>query len=361
MTPSPTIDLAPRPLPLTTAALPGTGGTAKVSPEDFLVEEVPAYLPSGAGEHLYLWIEKRGLSTSEAVKTIARALGVSDRDVGYAGQKDRKAITRQWISVHTKSAAPTSDDPNLQILEASRHGNKLRLGHTKGNRFTLTVRGTAPDAAARAQATLAHLAAHGLANFYGVQRFGRKGDNAALGAALLWLGEHTELAFAKKDRFLKRLALSALQSELFNRVLTARLNDGLFDEVFVGDVLRKRESGGVFLCTDAVTDRERLHSREIDVTGPMPGNRERPAATGVPREREDRVLAEAGVPREAFAKAGDEAEGARRPFRIPLDGATAKAVGDDALELSFELPSGSYATRVLAEVMKSDLSLPGED
>jgi tRNA pseudouridine13 synthase len=286
---------------------------------------------------------------------------VTERDVGYAGQKDRRAITRQWLSVHTKGPAPVLEDEKLRVVESSRHGNKLRLGHTKGNRFTLTVRGTAPDAAARAEAAFQHLARHGLANFYGAQRFGRHGDNATLGAALLGLGDHPELPRARRDRFLKRLALSSLQSELFNRVLTERLADGLFDEVLVGDILRKRESGGVFLCTDAATDLERLRRCEVDVTGPMPGNRERPAAQGVPREREDRVIAAAGLTREAFDKGGDELEGARRPFRVPLNGATVRPVGDDAIVLSFELPSGSYATRVLAEVMKTDLALPGEE
>src|SRR4051794_30884966 len=98
----------PRPLPLLTADLPGTGGAAKGSPEDFLVEEIPAYLPTGIGEHLYLWIEKRDLSTQDAVRIVAALLGVKDRDIGYAGQKDRKAVTRQWLSVHTKNPAPES-------------------------------------------------------------------------------------------------------------------------------------------------------------------------------------------------------------------------------------------------------------
>lgn len=355
------LDLAPRPLPLMTSALAPTGGLAKVSPEDFLVEELPAYRPSGAGEHLYLFVEKRELSTSAAAKLLASALGVDEREVGYAGQKDRRAVTRQWMSVHTPKDAPALDDARIKIVEASRHTNKLKLGHLAGNRFVVTVRETLPDAVAPAQAVLDALAQVGLANFYGAQRFGRRGDNASLGAALLGLGEHPELARAKHDRFLKRLAVSALQSELFNRCLTERLADGLWDEVLAGDVLRKRASGGVFVSTDAAVDRERVRTGELDITGPMPGHRERPAAQGEAFEREERVLAQAGVPRAAFAAAKGEAEGARRPFRVPLVNGSVREVGLDALELAFDLPAGSYATRVLAEVTKADVSLPGED
>lgn len=354
-------DLLPRPLPLVTQDLPGVGGAAKVAPEDFLVEELPAYAASGEGEHLYLWVEKRDLSTSEAVKLLAAAAGANERDVGYAGQKDRRAVTRQWFSIHTKAAAPTMADERLKILVASRHGNKLRLGHLAGNRFVLTVRSVAPDAVARAEAVLARLAQTGLPNFYGTQRFGRRGDNAVLGAALLGEGEHPEAVRARRDRFLRRLAISALQSELFNRCLTARMADGLFAAVVEGDVLRKRASGGLFTCTDPATDQPRFDAGEVDVTGPMPGHRERPAAQGPAMAREEQVLAEAGLPRAAFEKGRDEAEGARRPYRVPVERASCRAVGADALELAFELPSGSYATRLLAEIMKADVALPGEE
>lgn len=356
------VELSPRALPLLTEDLPGTGGAAKVAPEDFLVEEVPAYAASGAGEHLYLWIEKRGLSTSEAVRMLTRAFNVHERDVGYAGQKDRHAVTRQWISVHTKldaSAVPLADE-RLRIIDSSRHGNKLRLGHLRGNRFTLTVRGTQDNALENARAVLDRLVASGLPNFYGTQRFGRRGDNALLGAAILGLAEHPETARAKRDRFMHRLAISALQSELFNRTLSARLKDGLLDNVVPGDVLRKRASGGMFNTEDVNADRPRVKSGELDPTGPMTGPRERPAARDEARAREDAILAEAGVPREAFAKGGADAEGARRPMRVAVDQPSVEAV-EVGLRLSFALPSGSYATRVLAEVMKADVSLPGED
>ncbi len=355
------LDLAPRPLPLVTAELSGTGGASKVAPEDFAVEELPAYEPCGTGEHLYLFVEKRDLSTSEASRILARAFGVNERDVGYAGQKDRRAVTRQWFSLLTTKNVATTGDERLRIVRSSRHGNKLRLGHLSGNRFTLVIRDVQPEALPRAEAVLSRLSETGLPNFYGTQRFGRSGDNALLGAALLGLCDHPEAGRAKRDRFLKRLALSALQSELFNRCLTDRLVTGTWDAPMLGDVLKKRASGGSFTCESVEADTPRVQSGELDVTGPMPGPKERPAAKQDALAHEERILEAAGVPRAAFAIAGGEAEGSRRPYRIALGTPSARLVAPNALELSFALPAGSYATRVLAEVMKGEASLPGED
>jgi len=352
-------DLAPGPLPLLTAGLPGTGGRARVDPEDFLVEEIPAYLPCGEGEHLFVLVEKRDLTTPDAARLLAQAAGVDARDVGFAGQKDRRALTRQWMSFHTKRDRVESPDPRLRLVELSRHGNKLRVGHLRGNRFELRLRDVVPEATDRARAVLEMLSHEGLPNFFGAQRFGREGDNAMLGASLLGLCDHPRAGRARRDRVLRRLALSALQSELFNRCLADRMTDGLWSEVIDGDVLRRRDSGGHFVCTDPSADRTRLLAAEVDVTGPMPGPRERPEARGEARIREDRVLAGAGVPREALEKGGGETEGTRRPFRVPVGDARIDVGPDGSLRLAFALPAGSYATRVLAEVMKtaSDVDL----
>lgn len=353
-----TASLLPRPLPFVTASLPGTGGTLKVAPEDFEVEEIPAYLPQGSGEHLYLWVEKRGLSTMEAAKLIAQASGTRERDVGIAGQKDRFAVTRQWMSIQTKEASVALDDERVRILQATRHRNRLKTGHLKGNRFRVVLRGVGAAAVSRARAVLDVLDRDGLPNFYGTQRFGRHGDNAVLGAALLGVGSHPQLERAAKDRHLRRLALSALQSELFNRTLTARLGDGLFAIPLAGDVLRKRSNGGPFVCEDPGVDLLRVQSGELDITGPMPGPKEHPTTSGEARRREDAVLTEAGLTREAFALGGGETEGARRPYRVPVTGIALESVGEDALCVSFELPAGSYATRVIAEIAKTGVALP---
>jgi tRNA pseudouridine13 synthase len=265
------------------------------------------------------------------------------------------------VSVLTKRDEDVAmGDERLRIAERRRHGNKLRLGHLRGNRFTVTVRGVVPEGLGRAEAILALLGETGLPNFYGAQRFGRFGDNAALGAALLGLGDHREMGRAKRERFLRKMALSALQSELFNRCLTERMQDGLLDTALEGDVLRKRETGGHFTCEAPDVDTLRVRAGELDVTGPMPGPKERPAAKGEALAREERVLSEAGLTRELLAKGGADCEGARRPYRVVVESPAVRTVAPDALELSFALPSGSYATRVLAEVTKGDVRLPGE-
>jgi tRNA pseudouridine13 synthase len=135
-----------------TAEVPGTGGAIKGSPEDFLVEEIPAYQPGGQGEHCYALVEKRGITTLEALRRISKALGVQERDLGYAGMKDAVGVTRQTISI--PRVAPETvlalQIPAVSVLSAVLHGNKLRLGHLKGNRFRIRVRGVVPEARARA-------------------------------------------------------------------------------------------------------------------------------------------------------------------------------------------------------------------
>src|SRR3712207_5138236 len=130
-----------------TAEQPGIGGRLKVKPEDFIVEEIPLYLPSGEGQHLYAEIEKTGLSTYAAIKTIAQALNISPNAIGYAGLKDARAITRQTLSIEgaTPEAINQLHLSNIKILKVNRHGNKLRVGHLAGNRFVIRVREVTPD------------------------------------------------------------------------------------------------------------------------------------------------------------------------------------------------------------------------
>jgi tRNA pseudouridine13 synthase len=337
-------------LPYLTSALPGTGGVLRTVPEDFIVDEIGAYSPSGAGDHVFVRIEKRGLTTAQAVQRIARALGVGERDIGVAGMKDRHAVTRQWLSLPppvTPEQATALALDDVRVLEAARHGHKLRTGHVRANRFVLRVRGVAPkleDAEARAKAILDVLARPpGAPNFYGEQRFGREGDNAARGRELLAGGK------PPRDRKLARLLVSALQSELFNAWLTARMNDGLYARVLAGDVLHKL-GGGMFTCEDAATDEARLVAGELVVTGPMFGDTMR-AAAGDAAAREDAILAAAGLARDSFASVRAIAEGTRRDASIQVGEPSVTAEGE-TLEVAFTLPGGAYATTVMREVMK---------
>ncbi len=167
----------------------GIGGVLRQRNEDFLVEEIPLYEPSGEGEHLYLFVEKRGLSTRQMVRVIAKHFGVRDRDVGYAGQKDTHAITRQLVSVHVPGKPIESfaslEHPDMAILWADRHTNKLRLGHLAGNRFSIRVRQVPIHAVLRAKQTLESLTREGVPNLFGPQRFGLLAVNHLIGRALV--------------------------------------------------------------------------------------------------------------------------------------------------------------------------------
>ena len=341
-------------LPFVTAGLPGSGGALRRAPEDFRVDEL---LPSGAGPHLYVRIEKRGRTTRDALRELARALGVAERDAGYAGLKDRDAVTTQWLSfpVARDPAPATLEAAGLRVLEVSRHANKLRPGHVRANRFSLAVRG---GDLGRAREAAAALLAAGLPDVDGPQRFGVEGRNADVGRALL-LGQRTpETGRAFRDRFLRRLSISAFQAHLFNRWLAERMADGLFATALAGDVLKKLDTGGLFTCEDAAVDGPRVARFEVSPAGPMFGHKLRPAA-GEALAREARLLAAEGIALADFARGGGEAEGTRRAARLRVELELEPL--DDGYRASFELPKGSYATVVMRELMKSEAELPDED
>ena len=319
-------------------------GQFKASPEDFIVEEIPAYLPCGEGEHLFLWIEKTGLSTPEVVSSLARELKLRERDVSYAGLKDRQAVARQWLCVPARAEPLVGllAIPQLRVLEAKRHRNKLRTGHLEGNRFQIRIRH--PVDLDSGRAAIEQLRRRGLPNYYGAQRFGRSGQNASAGKAVL-RGERV----SGLDRFRRKLFLSAFQSMLFNRALSARIGGGRFSTALAGDVMQKHSSGGLFVCEDPAVDQPRLDSFEISPTGPLFGPKMlRPMGEVAAVEAE--LLAEEHMALEDFESGGGETQGARRPYRLPIGRCELARDGDDAW-LSFELPKGSYATALLREVL----------
>jgi tRNA pseudouridine13 synthase len=333
-------------LPRLTEGVPGCGGAFKLVPEDFEVEELPAYNPSGEGEHLFLWVEKRGRDTREVVRALAQTLGVPEGEVGVAGMKDRHAVTRQLLSVPAR-AEPKLAGFSLEgvsVLWARRHGNKLRTGHLRGNRFKLRLRGVKDPGAARE--TLSQLVARGVPNYFGEQRFGRARDNADRGKALL-LGQRLP---QRPDRFQRKLYLSAFQSHLFNKALAERLRAGTLDRALLGDVLRKEDTGGLFVCESPEVDGPRVAAFEVSPAGPMFGPKMTPAAHGV-AQAEAALLAQEGMTLSDFARGGGETEGTRRPYRVRIGTPGLTPEGEDLL-LSFELPRGAYATEVLAELLK---------
>jgi tRNA pseudouridine13 synthase len=341
-----------RPLPLLTAALSGIGGRIKAAPEEFEVEEVPAYLPSGSGDHLYLWVRKSGMGAEYFVRQVARRLGVPPGEVGTAGMKDRHAVTRQWVSVPASAEASLSklDGEGITVLEVSRHGNKLRPGHLRGNRFRILIRDvTHPEGL---PALVEALRQQGMPNFYGPQRFGRGGETLQLGLGLL------EGRGGRVAPFLRRLALSAVQSALFNEYLSARMEDGLLHRAIPGDVMQKWPHGGMFVSQAPAVEQPRLDAGEVVPTGPMFGRKMFPSE-GEALSREEAVLARAGIPSSAFQGFGKLLAGTRRYLfvHVPDLAATVEAEG---VRLCFTLPAGSYAT-VLARELTHDSCLSSED
>jgi tRNA pseudouridine13 synthase len=337
-----------------TAEIPGIGGKIKERAEDFLVEELPLYAPCGEGEHLYLYVQKQGTATTDVIRRLAKVCNVRQGDVGYAGLKDKHAITRQHFSVRlpdpSQDAAllPQVEYANLKVLWAQRHTNKLRRGHLAGNRFVIYLRQVDPAAVVRARQLVQLLEQRGVPNFLGEQRFGYKQDNHELGRLLLrgqWdellaqlLGRPTEPdstragreAFERGDyagalaawpRYLRherraldllrqgrsareavlgldeyqrQFLISSLQSAMFNRVLDRRLRDGEFDRLLLGDLAYKHDSSAVFLVDAAAAEEDNRPGGRVEKREVSPSGpmcgAKMAQPTGAAAEAEARVL-----------------------------------------------------------------------
>lgn len=317
----------------------------RITPEDFRVDEIDAFAASGEGEHLLLTIEKRGLTTAEAVRRIAAWAGVPESAIGHAGLKDRHAVTRQrlsvWLPGREDPDPSTQDSEALRIIEAHRHSRKLPRGALAGNRFHLVLREVSGNRAA-IEERLGAIAAQGVPNYFGEQRFGRSGDNVAQALAMF--------AGRRVKREERSLLLSAARSELFNRVLARRVRDGDWNVALDGDVFMLAGTHSVF-GPEPLDDRirERIAGFDIDPTGPMWGR-------GALRTS-DAVLAletaamsadDAHALRDGLERAGMKQE--RRALRLRATNLRWQWLQEDALEVVFELPPGSYATSVLAEL-----------
>ena len=316
--------------------------------EDFVVDEIPAYAPSGEGTHTFVRIEKRDCNTEEVVRLLASAANVAPSEIGYAGRKDRIAIARQWLSVPNLDPllALELELPRVRVLEAARHPHKLRTGHLRGNAFEIAVRDVDAVTAARASKRLCEMATTGMPNRYGEQRFGRDGDNAIRAAALL-AGRET-----LRDRRHARFLISALQSAVFNEVLARRPLP--IETVEVGDVAMVQASGGLFVVEDLAREAPRAAAFEISATGPIFGTRVLEAA-GAPAQRERDALQACGLDPDVVPTPprGVRLHGARRALRVPVPDASADFDGD-ILRLRFMLPPGSYATVLIEELLQPD-------
>ncbi len=400
-----------------TSRVPGVGGVIKRSIEDFVVHEVPLYFPEDRGEHTFFEIEKSDLSTLEAVERVARGLGVQSTEIGFAGLKDRKAVTRQVLSIGGVSpervlALRLSQ---IRVLWARRHGNRLRVGHLRGNRFRIWVRDATITEQSRKNIrqiidTVERL---GVPNYYGPQRFGIRGDSFRVGHAMLLhrheeavrgilgrpcasernphviLGRHRFMesdlrgaheafprsyrvernllsyliqsncnyrgAIKRLPRPVKKIYYSAFQSFLFNRLLDRRLEiAGSPAKLFVGDLAFLHRNGAVFLVDDPAREQPRADAFEISPSGPIFGMM-MPEPQGLQAELEDEVLRTLDLRRPSFHQLmpGLRMKGGRRPLRVDPRELRWEIVGRDVV-FEFFLPKGAYATTFLREVIKLD-------
>ena len=328
---------------------PRVDAVYKATPADFLVEEIPAYAPSDDGTHTYMWVQKEGIGTLDAVRELARALSRREKEFGYAGLKDARAIARQWISIEHVDDGELSrlQLPSIEILDVRRHQNKLKLGHLAGNRFRILLRDASAAAAADVLTNLQFLAASGAPNYFGEQRFGKRGANLDKGLRILWAG-NPKRASHTMPRRLFNLVISAVQSEVFNRVLCARMPT--LDRLQTGDVAWIHDNGACFLVTDAATEQPRHDAFEISPTGPLPGPKMLQPG-GEVAELESTALQELDLTPEVFGRMPHKThEGARRPLRVPVLSPEVEVV-DVGLQVSFQLPPGCYATTVLRELL----------
>lgn len=320
-------------------------GKIRSLPEDFVVSENLSFEPSGAGEHVFLKIEKKGENTEYVARQLARFSGVRQRDIGYAGLKDRHAVTTQWFSVWL----PGKPDPDwtrfesssIKVLQALRHARKLQRGALSGNRFKLVIREWQGDNA-ETHERLSMIKLEGIANYFGEQRFGHAGQNVNKALSLF---KGMKVTHEKRS-----LYLSAARSFLFNHILACRIRQRNWNRAIAGDVFVFGSSRSRFK-PDRVAPEiiSRINTKEIHPSGALWGRGDILASA-------EALTIELAVI-ERFA---DIAEGLiqcavdldRRPLRVIVEDLNWEFSGDSRLELGFTLPAGSYATALLREIIQ---------
>jgi tRNA pseudouridine13 synthase len=338
--------------------------------KDFVVEEVALYKPSGAGDHLFVKIRKKGVSTWEAVQAFSERVGIKAGDIGYAGLKDKNAMSVQTLSIPAKFEAALArfEHAAIKILEVDRHENKLKIGHLKGNRFFIRLKKVSAIDAQKLDSAIKAIAQYGMPNFFGFQRFGLDGDNYKKARAFLD-GE------AKiRGRRMQKFLISALQSERFNAWLTRRIElssaiasfdskaianeykldlsaieaskaQNHFFKLFDGDIMLHYPHGKLYFAEDLGKESDRFATKQVAPTGVLCGYKSA-MAKGVAGDIELAFFED--IP----------ASGDRRYAWIFPEELNGEYISKEAhYELSFYLPKGSYATALLEEALHCELSV----
>lgn len=322
---------------------PPLAGVLRREPADFFVDEQLGFVPDGNGEHVLIHVEKTGANTDWVARQLARHAGVAPNAVSWSGLKDRHAVTRQWFSLQLPGK-PSPDwstlaVDGLRVIDSARHSRKLKRGTHQSNHFRIVIRDIDGDRDA-ARERIARIAAEGVPNYFGEQRFGRGGDNVDLARALF--------GGRRMPRDQQGFALSAARSLLFNEVLAARVADGSWNDAIDGDVFMLAGTHSVF-GPEPIDDalRRRVADRDIHPTGVLWGR-------GTPRsEGSARAIEQIVADRHQDLANGLERHGLdqqRRALRLAVQGLVAEW-HDDVLTLEFTLDAGSFATVVIRELL----------
>lgn len=343
-------------LPYLSEDLKGIGGKIKKKPGDFIVREIPMYEPQGKGVHLYLNMTKKGLTTKEVENRLGSLFDLDSVDIGSAGMKDKNAVATQTISLNLQNKEYGRDKvvedfkenfgKDLKLNWAKFHKNKLRTGHSLGNEFEIVIKDLDLDkeeALNRVERIASLLKERGVPNFYGKQRFGKEGENPEKGLKIIK---------GKKEvhkHWLRSLLISSYQSHLFNLYLKARIEEGLFDELLLGDIAKKHDTGGMFEVKDVKREQERYEDKEISFTGPIFGE-------DMWKTKQDSWKFEKGILEEAevtFNELKQAGVGGTRRYGRLLVGDLKYSWLRGDIKLEFSLFKGGYATVVLREFMKN--------
>ncbi|MDH3441338.1 MAG: tRNA pseudouridine(13) synthase TruD [Gammaproteobacteria bacterium] len=318
-------------------------GVVKQSPNDFKVDEVLGFAPTGDGEHDFLLVEKTDANTAWVARGLAAHGSVNARDAGFAGLKDRRAVTTQWFSVRRPSGAGTDwralDLPGVRILEQTRHNRKLKRGAHAANRFRIVIRFADINKEGVIE-RLESICAVGVPNYFGPQRFGRNASNLVVANAV-FKGKRV-------NRDQRSMAISAARSYIFNEVLSARVSAGTWNQVLVGEPLNLDSTGSYFVPNEV--DRQlksRLRSFDIHPTGPLWG-KDDSRCSGAAAEIEQAVADANPDFVTGLRKVGARTD--RRALRMPVHDCSWH-ISAESLELAFRLGKGSFATAVLRELM----------
>ena len=329
-------------------------GLLRQQPSDFCVEEMLGFEPEGEGEHVFLWVEKRGLNTQQVAERLSRFASVPLKKTGYSGMKDRHAVTRQWFSLQLPEKNEPDwqqlDDSQVSVLRHDRHRRKLRRGAHKANRFTISIAALKAEDITRASDDLAarieSMTRRGFPNYFGEQRFGRQGMN--LVNASQWF-EGT----LKPKRHLRGIYLSSARSSLFNRVLAKRVEEGSWCELLSGELLLLEGTNSVFAPSDDDQLANRLQEGDIHPTGPLYGTSGKLNCEDEVAALEDNTLSLYPSITSGLESKGLKAE--RRALRV-IPKQLKYQLDHERLELSFILPSGSFATALVRELVDYSVS-----